>query len=263
MNEFDDLFLPPEHSDFDIEAWKEQKRSEHTIVYNMLDEMTMRVAKEGNAFQGYLDVQAKFIHQSVSNSLLIAAQYPAAIQLLQFNDWKNKGGYVRKNEHGIYLLKRSDEYQREDGTTGVYYKPTKYFDISQIKGIPLPSNLPLSDNMRLKAEIETAPVRPVINEDLPEEIDARYSPEQHVIQVKRGLEPDYLFGILAQELAHMEMDTRDGTYSRTACAFPAYAVSYMLCQRYGVPTHPYQFDQVAEQFQGMDAKAVRNELNVL
>ena len=263
MNEFDNLFSPPELSGFDIEAWKEKKQKERTTVYSMLNEMTMIVANDGNSFQKYLDIQSRFIHQSVSNVLLISAQFPTATQLFEFNDLKSKGGYIHKNETGIYLLKRGDEYKRKDGTTGINYTVTKYFDISQVTGIPSPVTLPLSDNMRLKAEIETASVRPVIIDNLHEEIDARYLPERRIIQVKRGLKPDYLFRILAQELAHMEMDNGDGTYSRASCAFPAYAVSYMLCQRYGVSTQSYQFDRAVDQFQDMDAKEVRNKLNVL
>lgn len=248
---------------FDLEEYKARKQEERDTVYGMIDDTAMQVAGDGTALQSYLDVQARFNQYTVSNGLLVLAQKPNATQLKEFDEWKERGGYVRKKENGLYILKRGDEYEREDGTIGVGYNPVKVFDISQVNGIRRPPRPALDDSMRLKAMIDTSTARLEISDTLPDGVNAVYLPENREIQVRRGLEPAALFQALAQAEAHAEMDKGDGSYDRAACAFPAYCVSYMMCKRYGVPTEGYQFDRAPAQFRGMESQEIRDDLAVI
>lgn len=248
---------------FDLEEFKARKQEERDFVYGMIDDTAMHVAGDATALQSYLDVQAKFNLYTVSNGLLVLAQKPNATQIKEYDEWKEHGGYVRRNENGFYILKRGEDYERDDGTMGVSYNPVKVFDITQVSGIRRPPRPALDDSMRLKAMIDTSPANMEISNSLPDGVNAVYLPDTRLIQVRSGMEPAALFQALAQAEAHAEMDKGDGNYNRAACAFPAYCVSYMMCKRYGVPTEGYRFDRAPAQFDGMDSQAVRGVLAVV
>ncbi|NLE26747.1 MAG: hypothetical protein GX625_15675, partial [Clostridiaceae bacterium] len=88
-------------------------------------------------------------------------------------------------------------------------------------------------------------------------------PEAREIQVRKGMDASNIFRALSQELAHAEMDNGDGSYNRSAHAFHAYCVSYMLCNQYGVDTNGYRFDRAPQMLEGSDAQEIRAELSVI
>jgi hypothetical protein len=223
------------------------------------------VAGDGNAFQKYLDVQSHFDRYSVSNALLILNQKPDATHLKEFDAWKEQGAYIRKKESGLYILEPGEEYQREDGTKGISYKPKKVFDVSQTGGSRRRETPAYPDDRaRIKALMDHAPVAVRISETLPEGVNALYEPDKRDIQVRRGMSPGDIFRALAQEMAHAELDTGEGSYSRSEHGFQAYCASYMLCKQYGVETNGYfHFEGVPQMLEGMEPQQVRAELSVI
>ncbi len=270
MSNFDDLFKPEKESpssqgnhSFDKEAWKKQKQEQRELVYSMIDDTAKAVAMNGTAFQNYLDVQSRFERYSVANALLILAQKPDATRIADFETWKEQGVYIRKKESGFYILEPGDEYQRDDGTTGISYNLKKMFDISQTgaqKNEPLPYP---DERIRIKALMENAPVPIRISESLPEGINALYTPVDRDIKIRRGLDAGEIFRSLSQELAHAEIDKGDGSYSRSDYTFHAYCVSYILCRQYGVDINNFHFDRASQMFQGMNAQEIRAELSII
>ena len=95
MSNFDDIFapqadtqpqeLPPQESK---QEWAERRKQEREAVYAMVDTTTERMAVNGEVFQDYLDVQARFDRYSVRNAILITAQNKDATKLASFDDWK-------------------------------------------------------------------------------------------------------------------------------------------------------------------------------
>lgn len=90
MPNYDDLFSsqpgPQEDGSFDKEAWAAKKQAERDQVYGLIDAYVHDMSNLGkltydHAFQTYLDVQARFDRYSVSNAVLIAAQYQEATRL--------------------------------------------------------------------------------------------------------------------------------------------------------------------------------------
>jgi hypothetical protein len=268
MSNFDDLFKQEEtqstteEQPFDKEAWKQQKQEQREKVYSMIDEAAGSVAKDGSVFQRYLDVQSRFDRYSVSNALLILAQKPEATRIMDFDAWKEQGAFVRKRESGLYILEPGEEYQRDDGTTGINYNPKRVFDISQTSNRSRrePQRLP-DERTRIKALMDHAPVPIHINDNLPEGMNAAYLSETREIQIRRGLGADDIFRALSQELAHADMDTGSESYNRADHAFPAYCASYMLCKRYGVDTGTFRFDRAPEMLKDRDPQAIRLELS--
>jgi hypothetical protein len=272
MSEFDDLFTPQESKrnaafgdqPFDKEAWAQQKKEQRELVYGMIDNAAQSVAGDGLAFQKYLDVQSQFGRYSVSNALLILAQKPDATVVRDFDSWKEQGAYIRKNEAGFYILEPGDEYEREDGTTGVSYNPKKVFDISQT-GLIRRKETPAfpDERTRLKALMDHAPVPIIAGDTLPERVNALYNPEAHDILVRRGMDGGSIFRALAQELTHAQLDSGDGSYQRSAHGFHAYCAAYMLCRQYGVETESFRFDRAPEMFAGMEPQQVRAQLTTI
>lgn len=271
MSSFDDLFrqeneqpVPRNDLPFDKEAWKQQKQEQREMVYAMIDDTAQTVARDGAAFQKYLDVQSRFDRYSVANALLILAQKPDATRIADFDTWKEQGAFIRKKETGFYILEPGEEYQREDGTVGISYNPKKMFDISQT-GNSHKRETPTypDDRTRIKALMDHAPVPIRISDALPEGTNALYRPDTREIQIRKGMDAGNIFRALSQELAHAEMDKGDGSYSRSDHTFHAYCVSYMLCRQYGMDTSGYRFDRAPQMLDGMDPQEIRAELSVI
>lgn len=271
MSNYDDLFkqennqaIPRNCHPFDKEAWKQQKQEQREMVYSMIDDVAEAVAQDGTQFQSYLDVQSRFDRYSVSNALLILAQKPNATRIADFDTWKEQGSYIRKKESGFYILVPGEEYQRDDGTTGSSYNPKKMFDIAQTENSRKRETPTYPDDRTLiKALMDHAPVPIRISDTLSEGTNALYHPETREIQILRGMDARDIFRALSQELAHAEMDTGNGSYSRSKHGFHAYCVSYMLCKQYGVDTKGYSFNCAPEMLEGMNPQEIRAELSVM
>jgi hypothetical protein len=271
MGNFDDLFRQEQSSahksdrPFDKEAWAQKKQEQREAVYAMIDETATAVARDGDTFQKYLDVQSRFDRYSVSNALLILAQKPEATRIADFNTWKEQGAYIRKKESGFYIIEPGEEYQRQDGSTGISYNPKKMFDISQT-GNSRKRETPVypDERTRIKALLAHAPVPVRISETLSSGVNALYQPDTREIQIRRGLDANHIFRALAQELAQAEMDKGGGSYNRSEQGFRAYCVSYMLCKHYGVETGGfYHFEGTPQMLETLEPQEIRAELSVI
>lgn len=269
MSNYDDLFQEQDttqgNKPFDKEAWAQKKKEQRETVFGMIDKATEDIARNGVAFQRYLNIQSQFDRYSVSNALLILAQRPDATCIADFDTWKEQGAYIRRNETGFYILEPGDEYHREDGSTGISYNPKKMFDISQTGGSRKRGTQAYPDDRtRLKALIDHAPVRIEASETLSAGVAAQYRPDERDIQIRPGMNAGDIFRALSRELSHAEMDRGDGAYDRAMYEFHAECVSYMLCRKYGVETEGhYSFDDVPEILSGIEPKEVRTELSAM
>ena len=266
MQNFDDLFTgqpaQQEETPFDKDAWAAKKQSERENVYLMIDTFAHEMSIDGGLFSSYLDVQARFDRYSVSNAILVAAQYPEATRLGDFDHWKANGMYVKRGEDAITILEPGKEYQKDDGSVGVSCNVKKVFDISQTnsrqQAAPVVNR---DDRLLLKALMNNAPCRFAISNELPEGVNVAYHAENNVIYVRQGLDAPTIFRGLAQELARAHMDK-----SGCECLnpdFTAYSVSYMLCKRSGVTVEGFSFDRMPEEYSRMDAKAIRAEAGII
>ncbi len=270
MANYDDLFAAQnstsnentERAPFDKEEYKARKQAERNSVYGMIDETTARIQGDGYTFQSYLDVQARFDRYSVSNAILITAQKPEAVgPFKSFDDWKAEDVSVNRGETAISLLEPGKEYQKEDGSLAVSYNVKKVFDLSQtnsrVKATP---TIIRDERLLLKALISHAPCEMTISDNLPERLNAAYTPDKRTIFVRQGLDAPEIFCALASELAHAHMDKGDG-YKRAENANAATCVAYILCKRYGVSADVFSFERIPEQYSKMAPQEFRKELS--
>lgn len=267
MANFDDIFNASQSveadgnsfSSFDKEEWAAQKKQEREDAFAKIDETAEHMANDGELFQTYLDVQARFDRYSVGNAILITAQRPEATQLADSKSWRDNGVYIKRGEVGIVLLEPGEEYTKDDGSVGVSYNSKKVFDISQTNAKPKErGTVRYDDRLLLKALIHNAPCPIKISQEMPEGINAVYRPQDKIIFVRAGLDASDIFRGLSQELAHAHLDK--GDYKRSDNAFVAYCASYVLCSRNNIPKDMFRFDRLPENISTMDARSVRNEL---
>ena len=268
MANFDDIFNTPTAQEeqtfvpFDKAAWAAKKQQERESAYTLIDNTAMEMVGNGEIFQAYLDIQARFDRYSVGNALLITAQMPEATRLADFDTWKSSGVYVKRGEDGIVILEPGKEYEREDKSVGVSYDVKKVFDISQTnsrqRAMPTVTR---DERLLLKALINNAPCKLSITDDLPDHLNVTYKAEENVILLRQGMDAPTIFRGLSQELARAHMDK--GNYDCASPAFSAYCVSYMLCKRNGVAVDNFRFSRIPEAYSEMDAQAVRSELGMM
>ena len=265
MANFDDLFTAPtatetqrDRPQLTKEEYAAKKKAERDSLYALADEMAQEVMRDGEAFRGFLDVQARFDRYSATNALLIYAQNDEATRLRDFDGWKERGIYVRKNETGISILEAGDSYVTEDGRTGYYYNVKKVFDISQTDAKrQRQRQVHYDDRLLLSALIAKRPVPIEMAENVPN--GAAYDYDRRTVIVQRGMDGQDLFRCVSLAMARAELDQTEHADPQ-ADAFRGYCVSYMLCRKYGVDARGYDFSRLPESLRDADSQTIRSEL---
>lgn len=85
---------------------------------------------------------------------------------------------------------------------------------------------------------------------LPQGRGAMFSAEQNAILVKKGMDAPDIFRCVSLEVANVQLAQSMDGYSRETDGYKAYAVSYMLCKRYGVDAKEYEISKLDGVFQG-------------
>ena len=265
MENYDSIFTEQSQSEtknataFDKEAWAQRKQAQRQSAFTIIDQTAKDIATNGEKFQCCLDLMARFNRYSVGNILLLTDQMPDATKLADFDTWKKSRCFIRKGENSIMLLEPGEEFEREDGSRGVNYNVKQVFDISQTTARQQMSPLIHYDmRLLLKSMLQNAPCAVAISDQVPDGIGAVYDSQEKKILMRQGMDGPDIFRCLAQELAHAYFDK--GDYNRSDHAFSGYCTAYMLCKRYGVDAQTFRFQTMPAGMQGMDAKAIRNEL---
>jgi len=239
------------------EEYAAMKRAERDDIFTLSDDIAMEVSSDSSKFQDYLNVQSKFDRYSAVNALLILAQNPDATRLGNFDYWKDKGGYIKPDEKSISILE-PQEYTKKDGTPGVGYNIRKVFDISQInqrKMKPEPKPPTFDRETLFSALIKKAPslITPVdsipstVPDNMRNEFGGASDPQTGEIYIQRGMEFRDAFAAVAVELAYAETvnDISDVAEPR----FTAHCAAYLLCEKYGVDTKNFSFDDAPGTFE--------------
>lgn len=261
MNNFDDIFDSGEQS-FDKDAWAERKQAERQAVYDLADNATAAVCADGAKFHTYLDTQSHFDRYSATNVLLIMAQMPTATQIKDFDAWKATGASIKRQQKGFSILEPGNEYQREEGSIGTSYNVKRVFDISQTTArVRIQPAVKTDERLLLKALIYHPPVPIQIVDELPGGAGALYDHEQQAIFVRRGMGATDIFRSVSTELAHAEIATMNGEYTREEASFSAYCTSYMLCKKYGVDVSGYDFSTLPDTLRESEPQIQRAALS--
>ena len=269
MNNFDDLFeqrpqaeAVPQKQESQKERpkrqWWQVKGEKHRKeAYATLDKIFGEFSEGTGSMEAYLDVQSRFPFHSARNALLIEAKCPHAERIHDEKGWKDMGVTVLEEEKRlpIIILEPGKAYRREDGSVGQNFYAKEVYDISQTTARDeAQPQVSYDDRLLLKGLIASSPVPIRAVEELPQGRGAVYDPEQNAILVKKGMDAPDIFRCVSLEAANVQLAQSHEGYSREAEGYKAYAVSYMLCQRYGVDVKGYDISRLDGVLQGQDPR---------
>lgn len=246
-----------EFTKMDPEAYREMKKQERNEVFEMLSASTQSLMDRAEMIR-YLDIQAKFFDQTISNALLIKAQMPEASWIRTSSDWEQDSIMPLKGQKALKTLS-SHSYRKEDGSLGTSYDVAKVFDISQTtaaeRNIWTYKYHDVQESIlhRIPCALEMSP-------EVPGGMDAFYDRHQEVIFVKEGMSRDETFLALARELSCYELMRMDYSRSREDVLPYGECAAYLLAKRYGIEAPAPDVDKLIERFEGKEEKQVRREL---
>lgn len=269
MNNFDDLFeqrpqaeAAPQKQKSQKERpkrqwWQVKEEKHRKEAYTTLDKIFGEFSEGTGSMEAYLDVQSRFPFHSARNALLIEAKCPHAERIHDEKGWKDMGVTVLEEEKRlpIIILEPGKAYRREDGSVGQNFYTKEVYDISQTTARDeAQPQVSYDDRLLLKGLIASSPVPIRAVEELPQGRGAVYDPEQNAILVKKGMDAPDIFRCVSLEAANVQLAQSHEGYSREAEGYKAYAVSYMLCQRYGVDVKGYDISRLDGVLQGQDPR---------
>ena len=264
MNNFDEIMANANGGNnqskrpFDKNAWIEKKQQERQEVYDLMDKMANEIKLDINKYKQYLDVQGRFDKYSVGNALVIAASFPTATQLKEFDDWKDSGAFIKKGENGIKILEPGDSFTRADGSSGVSYNVKKMFDISQTTLKQKPKTISYDDKIKLTALLKDCPVDIKAVDTIPNSYSVvEWNKNDNALYVQRGGETNEIFRQLSKELTRVGLEE---TGNSELDNFKCNSTSYMLCKKYGIDVSNININSIPEALKNMSASEVRNEL---
>lgn len=269
MNNFDDLFeqqpqaeAAPQKQKSQKERpkrqwWQVKEEKHRKEAYATLDKIFGEFSEGTGSMEAYLDVQSRFPFHSARNALLIEAKCPHAERIYDEKGWKDMGVTVLEEEKRlpIIILEPGKAYRREDGSVGQNFYAKEVYDISQTTARDeAQPQVSYDDRLLLKGLIASSPVPIRAVEELPQGRGAVYDPEQNAILVKKGMDAPDILRCVSLEAANVQLAQSHEGYSREAEGYKAYAVSYMLCQRYGVDVKGYDISRLDGVLQGQDPR---------
>ena len=269
MNNFDDLFeqrpqaeAAPQKQKSQKERpkrqwWQVKEEKHRKEAYATLDKIFGEFSEGTGSMEAYLDVQSRFPFHSARNALLIEAKCPHAERIHDEKGWKDMGVTVLEEEKRlpIIILEPGKAYRREDGSVGQNFYAKEVFDIAQTPARDeAQPQVSYDARLLLKGLIASSPVPIRAVEELPQGRGAVYDPEQNAILVKKGMDAPDIFRCVSLEAANVQLAQSHEGYSREAEGYKAYAVSYMLCQRYGVDVKGYDISRLDGVLQGQDPR---------
>lgn len=241
------------------EEFAKMMKDKRQLLFDMANKQVEKAVESADNFLIYLNLKAQF-NYTVTNTLLVMAQKPKAIQLKDISHWREDNKYIRKGQKGIQILEPV-EYVRNDGSTAVAYTPKYVFDISQLQGTNNQVILPkYSYDEILSAIIYQNDILPeVVSQatNIPQQV--YFDPEAQKIFVKEELETKIMVNGIIREYCCVEYMNQGMT--RDECSFQADCSAYVISRKYGIGDYNTMFlSSCNEHFFSMNSKEVKQEL---
>lgn len=251
----------PDEQPFDKEAWAAKKKEQRQALYDLVDATIVQASKDFSMMRQYLAVQARFDRYSVNNAMLVAAQCPTATRLGDFEYWRNHGASVVHGAKAIHILEPGTAYNSASGNVGHNFNIKSVFDVSQTTADP--RRAPQTPDYRrfLQGLISASPVKVQALDEMPDARETVYDVRNGIILAHKGLTPEKLclnltYTIALARLAHQKEHPVNINFS-------AKAVSFMIYQRYGIPNTGLHYNSQPKEFENMNTKDVRAQLDTI
>jgi hypothetical protein len=227
---------------------------------------------DGEDWQRWLEVAARFPRYSFRNTLLIRLQRPDATAVMGYRAWQALGHQVRKGEHSISILApctykataASDDDQEQDQEASANHSPRRVlrgfriahvFDLAQTEGDTIQ---PPAGPSLLEGEVpaglwdtlagQVAAAGFILERaSIGSGANGTTNYTTRTVTVADDLSAAQAAKTLAHELAHCLL--HDGNEYALGCRgraeVEAESVAYITCRAAGLTTAPYSFGYVA------------------
>lgn len=224
---------------------------------------------KSEALTQYLSAMAHFHHYSFGNIMLILHQCPEATRVAGFTTWKTLGRFVKRGQKGIGIIApmriKKREEQRADGEEDSFlrFKVAHVFDISQTDGEDLPdlgrvAGDPGEHLDRLVAFATSCDISIEYTDALGA---ADGTSSMGTIQLRTSLDPAESFSVLAHEMAHELLHTREDRkeLSKQVMELEAEATAFVVTSAIGLDVGTAAVDYI-QLYRG-DAQTLSDSLD--
>lgn len=237
-------------------------RDAHPVCAQSLDQLAGGIAElvETDAWQRYLDFQARLPHYSFRNTLLIRAQCPEASYVASRSGWKKLGRTVPPGASAIWVLapmRRREAGDRSEARLVLAgFRWTEVFDVAATEGgdLALPCARIEGDDPAGAFDRLAALGRSwgftVVDHRFEGLTCGDCSHRARRIRVGTALSPAQRTKTLAHELAHAaaHADAPD----RALAELEAESVAWIVCRALGIDASGYSFGYLASWAGGGD-----------
>lgn len=246
-------------------ARKQNKFAELQHAKAVCNASRQKIRTDANHLYLYLDLQARFQKMYVNNVLILAEEKPSATYLQTYDEWNEKGVYIKRGEKAIILREVADPAEN-GGENGIKsFVPVPEFDISQTSAMQTSPNIVTYDHKLIAFSLlKNLPcdVELVKSDDqaatVTDKQNARYNAEKNTMYIRKGQTPEELFPALARERALLEYSGGERTEQSV---FISRCAAYMLCVRYRMPAESEKVvTEMPEYFKKLGNKEVTEEL---
>ncbi|TRZ39254.1 hypothetical protein CEQ21_07760 (plasmid) [Niallia circulans] len=254
----------------------EERQAEIQANYDKLMNGVKNAAASPEDYMQYLNFASKFPKRSVRNQMLIYLQKPDAHLVAGMKTWNKFGRQVVKGSKAIQIYapikvkeKEIDKKTNKEVEKTVLkgFKMVNVFDVNDTKGVPLPLNPLVPENVK-ESEFAEKTYKHVVNElqkELPIELDDKYSDTsngyynrlEHKIVINANEHRDITnqYKTLIHEYAHSIFHNETGKYKgydKDSKEVQAESVAYLVTKSFGMDTSDYSFAYIKGWASGKD-----------
>lgn len=241
---------------YDKEAYKKMKREQLQNTYKMIDDACEEL-KNGNIdfFKDYLNIQSRFDKYTIRNALLVAKQFPNAMQLKDRKSWRElKVTFNNKTPNKILILEPGESYINKDGKKTTPYNAKELIDISETNSKP---NIKYYDKkIILQALLHICPIdiKAVDKIDVKDNVMCMWDKENNIVNVCRSDDYDLVINSLAKEISKINLyeETSEISDDKAQC------IGYMISKKYNIDC---SLDNVSNIFKDKEVSDIKNELS--
>lgn len=250
-----------------MEEFKAEMIAKEKATFTMLDNQTNEIMKSEHLLKDLLNMLARHVTTSVSNTILVQAQIPEAEAVTSIPEWETRQCPVKRDENGyypkgIYQIAYSGQRIDENGNARAKFKVYKGYDASQttdpVSAKSFMNDTPPSsvyyddpDKVRNLALCNGSPIKCIaynpqsfINdkEYISDEDGVKYIPETKTVIIKKAARETWFQQVCFQIALGMyhRIDGTEYTYEKRS--FEAIIVTYIVSKKMGVDTSTFHFD---------------------
>lgn len=253
------------------EAFKKEKSEEREDLGRRCDEGIIQVSGDPDRLADFLKVMVAVPGYTSRNAMLVFLKDKDVSHVENPKAWYDMGRYVKDEEkdNGIKIMVGKDKGR------GTVYDVRMVYDVSQTygkavkkPGVVLEEGTP-EMQQAFDALVEFSPVPIIPDAELT--MPARYDPAERVIRVSDSFTDYETFAAMVNANTHARIHKEDIAANRGAdmgyntadSEFLTSCVTYVVCQRFGVPVPGMDFETPAAVLGSMDKEGMDAMLKIL